>query len=166
MRLAPLLLATSTLALLSSCSGARPHSKQKPPVLTGVTEYYHRGYKPSSSVSAAPLPVAPVKPSRWTRATSPRTTGTRTATPYTLGSIRGKGRVAPHVSSTRAPIFANSDGTTSRVVGNALIRSDGTRGDMIGNTVYHSNGTTSRIVGDTLINADGSHSPRINDNPQ
>lgn len=119
------------------------------------------------------------------RATSPRTTSIRATSPRATSSgITSSGTTSPrgprvrllslihasspaptNASSTRGPTFANPDGTTSRVIGNALVRSDGTSATMIGNTVFHSNGTTSKIVGDTLINADGSQSSRINVNP-
>ena len=175
MRFVPLLLVAFSLALLCHCSGGPLHSKPKRPVLTGITEYYHPGSKPSSSSSLTPLPAAPVKKRGWGLFAAPGTTkpsATKSEATYPggarvrlFGLIHAGSPAVNNGTSTHPPTFANADGTTSKVVGNTLIRSDGTRGDMIGNTVYHANGTTSKIVGDKLINADGSQSSRINDHP-
>jgi hypothetical protein len=179
MRLASFLLAGSSLALLNSCSSELkvPHGRaaHHPQILTGVTEYYYSGSKPSSSPFITPLPATSLKPRGWARFTAPAATSPpatssgatnlRTARVRILSLIHAGSPAVNNGTSTNPPTFANPDGTTSKVVGNALIKSDGTRGDIIGNTVYHSNGTTSRIVGDMLMNADGSQSTRINDNP-
>jgi hypothetical protein len=164
MRFSPVLLGIFALALLTDCSSELnvPHLRpaERPQVLTGVTEYYRRGSNPSPSPLTTPLPATRVstmsaKPNVWARITGLRATGPSHA----------KSSTVTQYPITHGPVFANPDGTTSKVVGNALIRSDGTRGNMIGNTVYHANGTISRIVGDTLVNPDGSQSRRINDQP-
>jgi hypothetical protein len=167
--------------MLASCGSTSTTARSKPPkpmmyqgrVLTGVTDYYRPGYTPP--------PIAPAKKAekpalkglfgkrevKRTKAPAPD----RGDSPYDAsprpgklfswmgdgGAPEGGGSYSPHAS----PVFANSDGTTSKVVGFHLVRSDGTRGDMIGNTIFHPDGTRSRIVGQTLINPDGSKSRRI-----
>src|SRR3954464_7240153 len=159
MRMIRLLHSSLLLALLAGCNGASSNrrSKNQHQPFPGTTEYYHRGYRPQpvnsparavalhrTTAFGAPGPLtSPPKPS-WLSASPP--TGASS-------------------SYTGPPVFSNPDGTTSKVVGNKLIRSDGTMGDMIGNTAYHPNGTKSRIVGDTLYNADGTTSPKISKAP-
>jgi hypothetical protein len=154
MRMIRLLSPSLLLALLAACSGAsnKKRSMHQDQVMTGATEYYHRGYQPQPVNSPATSP------------TLRRSTAFGGSQP--LASPSKPGRLSASTSGGMSfyagpPVFSNPDGTTSKVVGNKLVRSDGTIGDMIGNTAYHRNGTRSRIAGDTLYNPDGTHSRRI-----
>src|SRR5436190_14677851 len=165
MRFVSHLLVASWLAFLASCSSTpgpttkiKPKSrKNQPHVLTGVTEYYHGGSKPSSLPPVAPLPPAPAKSRGWARITAPATTSLPATSPHTtipratspratssgitssgtassgttsprgprvriLSLIHASSPAPTNASSTRGPTFANPDGTTSRVIGNALVR--------------------------------------------
>lgn len=139
-------------------------------VLTGITEYYQPGSHTNTALTVAPGKKGPG--SWFKRNRNPNSNNTASSTtsrnsPYEKPHWwQGFGSSSPTSTgsapgSTQPPMFANPDGTTSRVVGNRLVRSDGTTGDMIGNTVYHPNGTKSRIVGNVIYNADGTTSRKI-----
>jgi len=186
----PLALTALTLLGLASCSSTKVPHADKPASyqgrpLTGVTEYYQPGApRPSAPDSIAALasgssskphllPRSQRKSLAATRkpvATAPAPAPHPDRSPYEQRPSFFKRLVASVLPTTPAeqsfsggpPVFANPDGTTSRVIGNTLERSDGTHGDMIGNTIYYPDGSTARIVGNAIHNPDGSSSRRVN----
>jgi hypothetical protein len=185
-----LLLASCTTTNTSTNTGTTPGKKKtsahrassrtaKPAtfqgrVLTGLTEYYRPGYRAPAPVTSQSASSKSRRPSWLTRAKTQTDTSSRSSSasegPSFISSTKSRLRSllpAPAQTSssgathTDGTTFANPDGTTSRIVGSAMIRSDGTKDWIIGNTVFHSNGTKSRIVGDTLINPDGTKSRKV-----
>ena len=178
MRFLPLFVAASLLALLSNCTTTS--RKPKPMTydgrpLTGSTEYYRPGYRPTPLTAEVPTLRKGTKPgTRKTakltprNATKPASSADEKPGPFSFFKRKDKGSSnsasgppPAHGTHTNGTLYTNPDGTTSRIVDGAMIKSDGTKDWIIGNTIFHSNGTTSRIVGDTLINPDGSKSRRV-----
>ena len=162
--------ASVALILLVSCTSNLTRAPKpivyQGRVLTGTTEYYRAGYR-APSVSEM-LQTKPKK--HWLgrpSSTVPKQTEPSNAPRkgWLFGNFAGLA-AAPTVSSGatygHGSVFANPDGTTSRVEYGAMIRSDGRKDWIIGNTVFHADGTRSRIVGDTLIGPDGTRSKKVN----
>jgi hypothetical protein len=164
-----LLAAATSLILLASCASSITRAPKpivyQGRVLTGTTEFYRAGYRAPSVSEMLQQPKKKTwlgRPAASTVANQDTSGSSRKGWPFSNGA----GIAAPTISSgathSHGTVFANPDGTTSRVEYGAMVRSNGTKDWIIGNSVFHANGTRSRIVGDTLIGPDGTRSKKVN----